>query len=72
MKHLWWLAIPVLCVLAVGAAIWQASNPEPDPIVKLMDQKRACEAQAQTAFKMEWCEAQFKDAVLEWHRKGWR
>lgn len=70
MKHLWWLAIPILATVAAIGSIWQLGNPEPDPIVKLLDQKKACEAQAQTAYKMEWCEAQFKDAVLDWKAKG--
>ena len=69
MKHLIWLGIPLLCVLAWIGSIY-IDRPEPDPIVKLLDQKKACEDQAQTEFKMQWCEAQFKDAVLDWKAKG--
>jgi hypothetical protein len=60
-----WVGVALLAVWSV----WQGFQPEQDPIVKLMDQKKACLDKAQTEYRASLCEAQFKDGILDWNAK---
>jgi hypothetical protein len=65
MEHPWllfWL-IPISVVLAVAVGTWQALNPEVGALSKLLTQEKTCEAQAQAAWKVDWCGGEFSAAL---------